>query len=1339
MLVAIFALMSGSAWAYSFMVDGIYYNITDANNLTVEVTNIGSYGTYTTSVVIPATVTNPNDNQTYTVTAIGNNAFCGCTSLTSVNGTGTVNVTIPTSVTSIKDNAFLGCSGLTELTLPANLTSIGQSAFQGCSGLENIYFYAANCSFSQFNVWSGCTHACTVTIGDGVAGLPNNAFYELTGLNSIVWGEHTALTIGDYAFFGCMGLTTLTVPEFVTSIGYGTFAHLDNLTRVNYNATNCAVNEYAWYASNVYIDRNTHLEIGNNVTHLSGRPFAHFTDLTTVTIGTGVVSMDGWTFYYSDHIETVNYNATNCTTVAEDIWNYCNALRTVNIGDNVTHIGKVFYRTDITTVNFGEHPSLEVIRNDAFRYCDLTSLTIPNSVTTIGETAFMDNSKIETLTIGSGVTSIGESAFRNLSKLETLNWNVANAENNLTIGGYCWYGTNTHPQTLVIGDNVLNLPNGAFDGFTGLTSITIGSSLSTLPERAFRNCSSLTSITIPANITTIGSQAFYGCSGLTSITIPSTVTSIGNNAFAYCNGLTSVEFNANCTTYGSQVWYRTNNPEPASCTLTIGNNVTALPDDAFNHFYGLTSITFSTSMTGISGGAFNSCINLTEVVIPNTFTSIGDHAFAFCSGMTSLTIGTGVNYIGKWAFHDCNHLATVNYNATNCTSIGDQVQNTYEFSGAGNNCTLTIGNNVTSIPAHLFQGFTGLNTLVFEAGSHLGSIREGTFYNCHNLTSVTMPSSVTSIESSAFNGCTGLTSLDLGSVQTIGWNAFYGCTGLTKLTIPASITLIGGSYEQNTHGAFTNCTNLEEIWYEGPTPPNVVTPAFYGVTQTIPVYVPRECGYPTTGAWAYFSNYIPYSRFDGGSGETGAQWGVASNWAFGIPQYNEAALINATAIIPGAYTVNVDHIAFTGSNYMIIENAGQLSCNSIAAPDNIYVNIRDGGQLVCNTEANATLERSIVAHGENGDDGWYFIASPAKTAIGPSVANGLLSNEYDLYRYYEDDYTWHNYKVTTFPLSNSWGYLYANNTNNTLHFGGTMLAANAEVTVENLDYASPYAPLRGFNLMGNPFTHNLTVGDITLDGTTLTTYYMVENGKEIVVASLSETPIKPGRGFMVQATAAGQDLVFNPSAKGNAPKVGYISITAGNGIFTDKAFVQVGGGNTLRKLTMGDDTPKVYVQQGGADYAAATVEATNNVVLIGFEAAENGTYTIAVDIKDVETNYLHLVDNMTGAEIDLLSTPSYTFNAKTMDYASRFKLVFNANSAFENENGDNETFAYFNGSEWVVNASNDATIQIVDMMGRVIRSLDVARNVSTNGMTPGIYVLRLIQGNNVKTQKIVVE
>ena len=159
---------------------------------------------------------------------------------------------------------------------------------------------------------------------------------------------------------------------------------------------------------------------------------------------------------------------------------------------------------------------------------------------------------------------------------------------------------------------------------------------------------------------------------------------------------------------------------------------------------------------------------------------------------------------------------------------------------------------------------------------------------------------------------------------------------------------------------------------------------------------------------------------------------------------------------------------------------------------------------------------------------------------------------------------------------------------------------------------------------------------------------------------------------------------------------------------------------------------KLYFTQNGTDYAVVRSEGEGEMP-INFKAEHNGTYTIGISAKDMEFSRLRLIDNMTGADIDLLATPSYTFEAKTTDYASRFRLVFSSTGIEENENAN---FAYYNGSEWVINATDNATVEVIDMMGRVV--LSGTNTIATNDMQAGVYVIRLVDGNNVKTQKIVV-
>ena len=185
----------------------------------------------------------------------------------------------------------------------------------------------------------------------------------------------------------------------------------------------------------------------------------------------------------------------------------------------------------------------------------------------------------------------------------------------------------------------------------------------------------------------------------------------------------------------------------------------------------------------------------------------------------------------------------------------------------------------------------------------------------------------------------------------------------------------------------------------------------------------------------------------------------------------------------------------------------------------------------------------------------------------------------------------------------------------------------------------------------------------------------------------------------------------------------------------DNAIVSFDQGTKLEKFVFNTDLAKLYIPQDGKDYAIISTEA-KGVIPVNFRAAEDGNYTLTINPEGVDMDYLHLIDNLTGNDVDLLSSPSYSFEAKTTDYASRFKLVFDNNNDPSTGSG---TFAYINDGNIIINYEDDATLQIVDMTGRVVFEGDAMNRVSISGMTSGIYVLRLINGEKVQNQKIVIE
>ena len=214
--------------------------------------------------------------------------------------------------------------------------------------------------------------------------------------------------------------------------------------------------------------------------------------------------------------------------------------------------------------------------------------------------------------------------------------------------------------------------NEAFNGCTGLTSITIPNSVKSIGDYAFYDCTSLTSITFPFGITSIGQYAFSRCTGLTSVTIPHSVTSIGSGVFDKCTGLLSVKvqvryFSSFCknriiglvSSYISKPVILVDKNYKEINEYIVPDDVTAIGDGAFKHCTGLTSVIIPNSVTSIGNEAFNGCAGLTSVTIPNSVTTIGASAFQDCTGLSSITFPPGVTSIGEHTFGGCTSMQIV--------------------------------------------------------------------------------------------------------------------------------------------------------------------------------------------------------------------------------------------------------------------------------------------------------------------------------------------------------------------------------------------------------------------------------------------------------------------------------------------------------------------------------------------------------------------------------------------------------------------------------------------------------------------------------------------------------
>ena len=656
-----------------------------------------------TSVIIPESVT--YNDQTYSVTTIYWDAFHGCTNLTSI--------TIPNSITSIGDWAFAGCSSLTSITIPNRVTSIGHSVFSYCSGLTSIIIPDGVTTIEN-STFDGCSGLTSITIPDGVTSIGVQAFQYCRGLTSITI-PNSVTTIREYAFYGCTGLTSITIPDGVTTIGDDAFY---NVANVVYSGTAIGA-PWGARSMNGYVDGdlvysdatkttllacyNTAtgmITIPNSVMTISEYAFYGCTGLTSITIPNSVTTIGEYAFYGCSGLTSITI-PDGVTSIGEFAFGGCTGLTSITIPNSVTTIGDDAFSTNVANIVYsgtaigapwGARSVNGYIDGDLV-YSDATKttllacyntatgmITIPNSVMTIGEFAFVGCTGITSVTIPNSVTTIEWSAFYGCSGITSVT--IPNSVT--TIAGCAFYGCSsltsiTIPNSVAyIGRNAFsgtlwydNQPNGMIYindilyKYKGTmpqgTNIVVKEGTTCISGSAFDGCTGLTSVTIPNSVTTIGVDAFFSCSSLTSVTIPNSVTTIGDYAFYWTP------------------WYDNQPDGVVYINRVLYAYKGTMPQG--------TSIVVKEGTISISGCAFYGCNSgLTSVIIPNSVTSIGAQAFEGCSSLTSITIPSSVTSIGNWAFQGCSGLTSVTCYATEPPTVKD-----YTFKGV----------NIESIPLYV--------------------------------------------------------------------------------------------------------------------------------------------------------------------------------------------------------------------------------------------------------------------------------------------------------------------------------------------------------------------------------------------------------------------------------------------------------------------------------------------------------------------------------------------------------------------------------------------------------------------------------------------------------------
>jgi len=469
---------------------------------------------------------------------------------------------------------------------------------------------------------------------------------------------------------------------------------------------------------------------------------------------------------------------------------------------------------------------------------------------------------------------------------------------------------------------------------------------------------------------------------------------------------------------------------------------------------------------------------------------------------------------------------------------------------------------------------------------------------------------------------------------------------------------------------------------------------------------------------------------------------------------------NLTNVYVGITMDNSDGSDLGGANY----DWHMFSSPLTAAP----LGINNGTtQVAYGSDPSFTLNANVDAY------------IPSNTPVG----------SFDLYSYFEEQYHWINLKRNsnshwhddlingvhqpiTYTNENSFtpgkGYLVAIDQETFLQSHGTLNNGEVTIPVTKSNLSESYAFMSGYNLIGNPYQSYLDfkafagLTDATSGLNTLlsTPSYTIldadENGyKSYAVdastgADVASRYIHPHQGFFVVTSGSG-NLTFNNNMRSltgqgssfrgdELPAYPLINLHAIDAegrkeiVVVETGRPQLGGALKMKALRVAD--AYFYAQYDKKDYSVLFTPAGANEVPLGFEAQKSGQFTLSWDTHNEGFTYLHLVDNLTGADIDCLSENEYRFESSVSDYASRFKLVF---SICEDADDDSEPFAYYNGSTWVISNEGRATLQVIDALGRVIHNEQIEGNATCNPSTvPGVYLMRLIGSDETKVQKVIV-
>ena len=1189
-------------------------------------------------------------------------------------------------LSSIPVEAFCYCENLSgNLLIPNSVTTIGSSAFEGCSGFTG-----------------------SLTIPNSVTSIGSGAFSGCSGFTGSLTIPNSVTSIGSGAFSGCSGFTgSLTIPNSVTTIG------------------ECAFLDCGGFTGN--------LTIGNSVTTIGNAAFQGCSGFTgSLIIPTSVTTIGESTFKNCGGFTGSLTIPNSVTTIGDGAFQGCSGLT-----------GSLIIPNSVTTI--GE---------SAFKNCGgfTGSLIIGNSVTTIGKEAFeYCGGFTGSLTIGNSVTTIGNSAFFRCRGFTEINSKCATPP---TLGSFTFDGfSNSIPVYVPCGTQAIYKRASGWSSFTNYherpAEIVVSVNSEMLGEASisqYGTCSNAES-TVHAEPKTGGVFSNWTVDGIVVSTDADYTFNLMEDVVLVANFEVASNYNFFVGT-NSNLWSEANNWLPQQ-----------LPSE------GSTVILYADAEINDEASVLNLYSERNALTIkPEGNLSVTDDMQMYGGDNNWYYYDDGIR-INRFGYNGENFYWGVMFPAGSYT--GTMLEKISAFDCMPMNGVVTIYNDGSNAPANpigsMEIAFTGSEDFVeFGFGEPVGiDSTKNVWVIFYNASGATYPAALCADAGDpngrwySYDGSDwdDIGSFPYGINKTFMIRANFICP-------PSIIIEDGGQLYHTTDSVVATVqktimpytSGTKDGWHliAHPMVENMDVASVKNLTSNeYDLYYYDE---PTVYWINQEATENNYTQMEASKGYLYANnCGFTLNYDYDFDDGTMQGWTNIDADGDGyEWHVVLDaSTSHNGEGHIGSESWKYNPGPGALFPDNYIVSpqVHFGSTSsirfwACAEDANFPAEYFGVAVSTTGNTDTTNFTTVQEWTMNAKTGRNIG--------------TWYEYMVNLDQYAGQTGYVAIRHFNcseqgallidditlsgmmesfeaMTLNFTGVINNGSATVNVP-LSYTTGHA-LQGFNLVGNPFAHNVT--SYASVNVANGCYVMNEAKDDLIVSEISEeNPLKPAEGFFVKATAAGASITFNPGRGSTATQSGTIRVElVENDKLIDRLLVKTAEGQPLEKFSLNERRTRLFAQ--GERQELAIVPCEGNEQAVNFKAAKNGQYTISVNADGLDFSYLHLIDNLTGADVDLLAEPSYTFEAKTSDYASRFLLRFIPK---DGSSTSSETFAFIsNGNIVITEADTNSTLQIVDVMGRVVVNTDVARNVSTSGMSAGVYVLRLINGNDVRTQKIVVE